>query len=164
MPQVQSAGHRRRSLLLVLAKGGSELEDLLKLLVHTIDCHDGGGKPVTVSLRHRRDGFGPRAHLDMLGRGHGRGECERASEGVGAKGLARAGARVVEAMQRCGALVQSIRRLCPPETQQQLQQHLPNVVIEQAHQSLIQVHVAIVLLSCYYRVAIVLPASRRTRA
>ena len=86
MPQVQSAGHRRRSLLLVLAKGGSELEDLLKLLVHTIDCHDGGGKPVTVSLRHRRDGFGPRAHLDMLGRGHGRGECERASEGVGAKG------------------------------------------------------------------------------
>jgi hypothetical protein len=84
-------------------------------------------------------------------------------EVVGAR-LQSCQARVVEAMQRCGALVQSIRRLCPPETQQQLQQHLPNVVIEQAHQSLIQVHVAIVSLSCYYRVAIVLPASRRTRA
>ena len=60
-------------------------------------------------------------------------------EVVGAR-LQSCQARVVEAMQRCGALVQSIRRLCPPETQQQLQQHLPNVVIEQAHQSLIQVH------------------------
>ena len=39
------------------------------------------------------------------------------------------------------------RRLCPPETAQQLQQLIPNVVIQQAHETLLQAQQDLVLLA-----------------
>ena len=45
--------------------------------------------------------------------------------------------RMTEAMQRSVALVSHIRRLCSPEIAMQLQQHIPNLSIESAHQLLV---------------------------
>jgi glutamate racemase len=38
--------------------------------------------------------------------------------------------------------------VCPPETAQQLQQQIPTVVIEQAHQSLLQAQLDLAILAC----------------